>query len=79
MASFTIIQSIWFFYCKHLRFTGQLGNGEATSLTTPYLFYPLHRHLDISRVIELTFVYREQPDWNQKSLGGRCVRGGVGC
>ena len=34
---------------KHLLFTGQQGKGVASSLIPLYHFYPLHRHLGISR------------------------------
>ena len=40
-----------FFFHEHSRFTGQERKGEATSLTPLYHFHPLHRNLDISRVI----------------------------
>ena len=43
--------SIWIFFHGHSRFTGQLGKGQAISLTPLYYFHPLHRHLDISRAI----------------------------
>ena len=47
--------SIWVFFREHSRFTGQQWNGEAIS-SPLYHFHPLHRHLDINRVIcrELT-------------------------
>ena len=32
-------------------FTGHQGKGETISLTPPYHFHPLYRHLDISQVI----------------------------
>ena len=43
--------SMWVFFHKHSRFTGQQGKGEAISLTPPYQFHPVHRHLDISQEI----------------------------
>ena len=43
--------SIWVFYHDHSRITGPQGKGEGISLTPHYHFHPLHRHLDISRVI----------------------------
>ena len=43
--------SIWFFFHKYSRFTGQQVKGEAISLYPFYHFHPLHRHLDISWVI----------------------------
>ena len=43
--------SIWVFFHEHSWFTGQQRKGEAISLTPLYHFHPLHRHLDISRVI----------------------------
>ena len=46
-----IFFSIWVFFHKHSRFTGQQGKGEGIYLTPLYHFHPLHRHLDISRVI----------------------------
>ena len=39
------------FFHEHSRFTGQQGKGEATSLIPLYHFHPLHRHLNISRLI----------------------------
>ena len=36
---------------QHSRFTGQQGKGEGIYLTPLYHFHPLHRRLDISRVI----------------------------
>ena len=46
----------FFFFCRvflheHSLFTEQQGKAEAISLTPLYHFHPLHRHLDISRVI----------------------------
>ena len=46
-----IFFSIWVFFHEHSRFTRQQGKVEAISLTPLYYFHPLHRHLDISRVI----------------------------
>ena len=43
--------SMWVFFHKHSRFTGQQGKGEGIYLTPLYHFHPLHRHLDISRAI----------------------------
>ena len=43
--------SIWVFFHEHSRFTGNQGKEEGISLTPFYHFHPLHRHLDISRVI----------------------------
>ena len=43
--------SVWVFFHKHSRFTGQQGKGESIYLTPLYHFHPLHRHLDISRAI----------------------------
>ena len=43
--------SIWVFFHDHSRITGLQGKGEGISLTPHYQFHPLHRHLDISRVI----------------------------
>ena len=43
--------SIWVFFHEHSRIAGLQGKGEAISLTPNYQFHPLHRHLDISRVI----------------------------
>ena len=42
---------IWVFFHEHSRITGQQGKEEAISLTPPYHFIPLHRHLGISRSI----------------------------
>ena len=42
---------IWVFFHKHSWFTEQQGKGEAIFLTPLYHFHPLHRHLDISRVV----------------------------
>ena len=41
----------WVFFHEHSLFTEQQGKGEAISLIPLYHFYPLHRHLDISRAI----------------------------
>ena len=43
--------SIRFFFHEHSRFTGQQGKGKCICLTHLYYFHPLHRHLEISRVI----------------------------
>ena len=43
--------SIWDFFHEHLQITGLQEKGEGISLTPHYHFHPLHRHLDISRVI----------------------------
>ena len=43
--------SVWVFSHKHSRITGLQEKGEDISLTPHYHFHPLHRHLDISRVI----------------------------
>ena len=42
---------IWVFFHAHSRFTGQQGKEEGIYLTPLYHFHPLHRYLDISRVI----------------------------
>ena len=42
---------IWVFFYKHSQITGLQGKGEGISLTPHYQFHPLHRHLDISRVV----------------------------
>ena len=51
--SYTVMTyfSVWVFFHEHSRFTGQQVKGEAISLKALYHFYPLHRHLDISRLI----------------------------
>ena len=43
--------SVWVFFHKRLRFTGQQGKWEAISLYPFCHFYSLHRNLDISRVV----------------------------
>ena len=43
--------SILVFFHEHLRFTGQQGKGEVTSLIPVYHVHLLHRHLEISRAI----------------------------
>ena len=43
--------SIWVFFHEHSEFTGQQGKGEGIYFTPLCHFLPLHRHLDISRVI----------------------------
>ena len=43
--------SVWVFFREHSRITVLQGKGEGISLTPHYHFYPLHRHLDVSRVI----------------------------
>ena len=40
---------IWVFFPEHSRFTGRQGKSGAISRTPLYLFYPIHRHLGISR------------------------------
>ena len=45
------IFSIRVFFHEHSRITGLQGKGEGISLTPHYHFHPLHRHLDISRII----------------------------
>ena len=42
---------MWVFFHENSRITGLQGKGEGISLTPHYHFHPLHRHLDISRVI----------------------------
>ena len=49
--SFFFFFSIWAFFRKYSRFTGQQEKGEAICLTPLYHFYPFHRHLDISQAI----------------------------
>ena len=49
--AFFVCFSIWVFFHKYSRFTGQQGKGEAIYLYPFYHFNPFHRHLDISRVI----------------------------
>ena len=41
--------SIWVFFHENPRFTGQQRKGEIFCLTSLYHFYPLCRHLSISR------------------------------
>ena len=48
---FLFFLSVFFFFHEHSRFTGQQGKGEDIYLTPLYHFYPLHRHLDISRAV----------------------------
>ena len=43
--------SVWVFFQEHSRFTGHQGKGEDIYLTPLYHFHPLHRPLDINRVI----------------------------
>ena len=43
--------SIWVFIHDQSQITGQQGKGEDISLTPHYQFHPLHKHLDIRRVI----------------------------
>ena len=43
--------SIWVFFHNHSRITGLQGKREGISLSPHYHFHPLHRRLDISRVI----------------------------
>ena len=42
---------IWVFFHEHSLFTRQQEKWEGIFLTLPYHFHPLHRHIDISRVI----------------------------
>ena len=46
-----IFFSIWTTFQEYSRLTGQLRKWKAISLTPFYHLHPLHRHLDISRVI----------------------------
>ena len=50
-----IFFSIWVFFREHSWFTGQEGKGGGYLfyLTPLYHFHPLHRHLDINRVIAI--------------------------
>ena len=43
--------SIWVFFHEHWRIIGLQGKREGISLTPHYHFYPLHRHLGVSRAI----------------------------
>ena len=47
----SIFFSIWVFFHEHSLFTGQQRKEEGIFLTSLYQFYPLYRHLDISRSI----------------------------
>ena len=42
---------IWVFFHKHSRFPGKQGKERVFLLSPVYDFHPLHRHLDISRMI----------------------------
>ena len=46
-----VVFSVWLFFQNHSRINGLQGKGEGISLTPHYHFYPLHRHLEISRAI----------------------------
>ena len=48
---YKVFFSFWVFFHEHSRFTGQQERGEGIYLTPLYHFHPLHRHLDIRRVI----------------------------
>ena len=48
---FFFLFSTWVFFQEHSPSTGLQGKGEGIYLTPLYHFQPLHRHLDISRVI----------------------------
>ena len=43
--------SIWVFFYEYSRITGLQGKGEGISLTPHYHFHPLHRRVNIGRVI----------------------------
>ena len=43
--------SVWSFFHKHSRFTGQPVKGKIISLTSLCHFHPLYRHLNISQAI----------------------------
>ena len=43
--------SFWVFFHERSQFTEQQGKWEGTYLTSLYQVHPLHRHVDISRVI----------------------------
>ena len=46
-----IVFSIGVFFYDHSRINGLQGKREGISLTSPYHFHSLRRHLDISQVI----------------------------
>ena len=48
---FSFFLSFWVFVHEHSRIAGLQGKGEGISLTPPYYFNPLCRHLDINLVI----------------------------
>ena len=43
--------SIWVFFHEHSRITGLQDKGKGISLTPHNHFQPLHRHVDISRMV----------------------------
>ena len=50
--TYIYIYSIYYIHFhEHSQTTGLQGKGEDISLTPHYHFHPLHRHLDIRRVI----------------------------
>ena len=50
-----ILFSFWVFFYKHSRFARLQGNGGTISLTFLYHFYPLHRHWNKCRAIDLKY------------------------
>ena len=40
--------SIWIFFQEHSQFTGNQRKEEAISLTPPYHYHPLHKHLEVA-------------------------------
>ena len=76
LSGHTKISAPFFFYMGFLsrnwRITRLQGKGEGISLTSHYHFYPLHRHLDISRGIiaesSPLHIAGQQPDSNREPL-----------
>ena len=67
--------SIWVLFHEHSRITGLQGKGEGIPLIPHWHFHPLHRHLDIGRVITKTSLEHElltdvfHGFWQQASTG----------
>ena len=52
---------LWYFFIyvlfiRHSRITGQQGKDRGGILTTLHHFHPLHKHLDINRVVTAVFL-----------------------
>ena len=62
----SIFFSLWIFFHDHSQITGLQGKGVGISLTSHYHFQPFHRHLEISRAINVERLTLHIPgDWTR--------------